>query len=298
MKGVIMPDDSQTQNGSAVATPPASSDGGRSTTGSDSSQPSGQGTGNSRVDSGTDGSRNSDRGDTDDGGDGNGNDRVRSPRVERRVSQLTSTVEQTRKDNLALAEENDRLREMLDDPIDKAKVASGVNIPDRSRQASISMDDYKNDVVSAATAIADSIVKQRLAETLTENNKRLRQSDFTSRALDDMSAVTDPDSPGYVPALDQNSDDWDEDLDKEIADDWNRLFKADPTYRFKDHVKKYVKRRGGRTQNNTNNSDSSRSRGSAALRQTGGTGKSRAVSDADIAKMTADQYKTYLQSQR
>lgn len=260
-------------------------------TGSNQPQPgNGAGSGNTQqVDPNQPASRNTDPDGGGNGGGGGDGDQPRPPRTERRISQLHGVNEELRKENDTLKAENDSLKQLLENPIDKARVAANVQLPDRSQQQQITTEEYKQDVVNAATQIADEIVKQRLGQILPEQTKRTQAADNTGRVLQEMDAVLDPESPDYIPELDENNEAWDPTIDQNLAADWRDVFKGNPTRSFKSFAKGYVKQRGGR-----GNTNSGRNQGTTAIRQNAGGGKNRQVSATDIAKMSAAEYAEYL----
>lgn len=273
--------DEGTQNsGSAVATVPEPSTGTSQSTGSNSTQ--------------VDDTAQVDAGDSTAGGktgssdEGNGTsskegERARPSRAERRISELSKLADASQKRNANLEEENSRLRDQLEDPIK----AADVRLPDYSQQDNVTPDQLKQDIVSAA----DQIVKLRMEQYIPANNQEMTVRQYREKAYEDIKSATrkhvelDPDSEQYEP-----------ELDKFLAATYDKVFRADPSYRFRELVNDVFKQRVGRGQTNTKQTDETKADKSSktALRQTGGSAKAH----KPIDEMSAAEYKDYLSSTR
>lgn len=303
------PQNPDVNQGGAVATVPAPSEGTQNQPAANSNQPAAPAAGDpnvgtQQVDSGEAGAGNSGQGQPNqqqgDGsqGDGtavngDGGAGARQPRSQRRISELAKEANNYRQQADDFKAENERLKTLLADPITPSDIAGRVQLPDRSKQQSLSWDEYKQDVVKAATDIADALVKQRMAQIIPETTRDMTIRQYRTRAYDEMqTAMSD------IPELNEDDENhYDPELSTEIAQDFKRIFDADPTYRFSDHVKKYFRGRGGRAQPNTNPSGGRQNNPSTpALRQTGQSSGNRA--NKPIAAMTASEYKEYLDTQK
>lgn len=267
----------ETQSGSAVAAASESSPEGQPT-GSASTQPVDP----VQVDAVETGEDNSGPSDEGNGSQREEGERSRPSRAERRISELNKAAANYKKQAEDTEKENARLREMLKDPIKAAEV----RLPDYSKQENVTPEQLKQDIVNAA----DQIVKLRMEQYIPANNKEMTIRQYTERAYEEMQEAI-----RSHPELDRNNDEaYDPDLDTFVANTFDRVFKADPTYRFKDFVKDVFKQREGRgqaTKPAVNKEDKS---SKAALRQNTPAAKPH----KDIADMTADEYKDYLRSTR
>ncbi len=273
-----MSDQQETQTSGAVATASDSSPEEKQTTGSTSTQP----VQTTQVDDGETGENNSGSSDEGDGTQRKEGERSRPSRAERRISELNKTAAEYKKQAEDVEEENARLREMLKDPIKSAEV----KLPDYSKQENVTPDQLKQDIVNAA----DQIVKLRMEQYIPASNKEMTIRQYRERAYEEMQTAMQS-----HPELDENSEQHDESLDKFISHTFDKVFKTDPTYRFKDLVKDVFKQREGRDQKITKQTDNKDDKGSkAALRQTGGAAKTH----KPIADMTADEYRDHLRSTR
>lgn len=291
-----MPDSgNQTQNGGAVATAPASSEGASNTTGSTSSQ----GTPAPQVDSGTAPLGNSGHSDNGDGSNGGEGDRSRPPRAERRISELTKQSSEWEKLAKDTGAENERLRKLLGSPIDEAKV--NLQLPDYSKQDSVTPEQIAADTKKAVIDAADQIVRLRLGQLLPEafagqDLKRARIS-----AVAQLREVSNPNSKYYHAELDPESERYEQDTDDFLAQTFERVFKADPTYSFRQLVEQHFKQRGGRGQSNINEQNGSDSKQSTTQQPTQalrGNPKSASTPHKPIAEMSAAEYRDYLRSRK
>lgn len=274
-----MADQQETQTSGAVATTSDSSPEDKQTTGSTSTQPDES----TQVDDGETGENKSGSSDEGDGTQRKEGERSRPSRLDRRISELNKTAAEYKKQAEDVESENARLREMLKDPLKAAEV----RLPDYSKQENVSPDQLKQDIIDAA----DQIVKLRLEQYIPASNKETTVRQYRERAYEEMQSAIQS-----HPELDRNNDEtYDEDLDAFIANTFDRVFKADPTFRFKDLVKDVFKQREGRDQKITKPADNKEDKGSkAAMRQTGGAAKAH----KPIADMTANEYKDFLRSTR
>lgn len=218
-------------------------------------------------------------------------ERSRPSRAERRISELHKQSEDYRKRAEDIEAENQRLRDMLKDPLKEADI----KLPDYSRQENVTPQQLKQDIVNAA----DQIVKFRLDQYIPQNNREMTVRQFRDRAYEEMQSAIKA-----HPELDEdNEEQFDSKLDKFLANTYKRVFDADPSYRFSELVNGVFEQRGGRDQKSTKSTGEtpddgkpSTSRGSqTALRQSGG---GAAKSHKPIAQMTADEYKEYYRSTR
>lgn len=280
----LMQDQTESQNGGAVAAASASTPDATQPTGSTSEQP----VEGAPVDGAGTGEDNSGSSDEGDGSQSKEGERSRPSRAERRISELNKLASERLKKSEDLESENARLRELLKDPIEAAKIK--LNLPDYSQQESVSPQQFQDDLKKAAVEAADQIVRMRLEQALPANNREMTIRQFNDRAYEEMqSAIKDH------PELDGDSEQYDQNLDNFLARTFERVYKADPTYRFKDLVKDVFEQRGGRDQRSTNPTESKEDKGSkTALRQTTQPAKTH----KPIADMTADEYKDYLRSTR
>jgi hypothetical protein len=270
---------SEAQTGSAVATPAVSPPAENQPTGSTTPQP----TEPAQVEAAEAGEGNPGSSDESNGSPRDEGERSRPSRAERRISEVNKVAATYKKHAEDVEEENKRLREMLKDPIKAAEV----KLPDYSKQENVTPDQLKQDIVNAA----DQIVKLRMEQYIPANNKEMTIRQYSERAYEDMQEAL-----RSHPELDSNNDEtYDPELDTFVANTFERVFKSDPTYRFKDLIKDVFKQREGRGQATTKpvvNKDDKASKG--ALRQTGPAAKPH----KDIADMTADEYKDHLRSTR
>lgn len=280
--------DEGTQNsGSAVATASDSSTDTSQTTGSDSTQSAKV----AQVDAGNAGNEN-DEGNSGSSDESNGSsedssgkkERSRPSPAQRRISELNKLAKASQQRNADLEEENKLLKDKLQDPLK----AADIKLPDYSQQENVTPEQLKQDIVNAA----DQIVKLRMQQYIPENNREMTNRQYRERAFEDIERASK-----NHPELDPDSEQFDPKLDKFLAQTYERVFKADPSYRFRALVNEVFEQRRGRDQTNTNSTgetskEDKTSKG--ALRQTGGAAKQH----KPIAEMSADEYKDYLRSTR
>jgi hypothetical protein len=282
-----MADQQGTQTDGAVAVAPESSTGAsQDTTGSTSEQAPEAATVDAAEGTEEDKSGSSDGSD---GASSKEGERSRPSRAERRISELHKQSEDYRKQLEDTKAENERLHEMLKDPLKEADI----KLPDYSKQENVTPQQLKQDIVNAA----DQIVKLRMDQYIPQNNRDMTVRQYRERAYEDMRSAIKA-----HPELDPDNDErFDPKLDKFLASTYKRVFDADPSYRFNDLVSEVFEQRGGRDQKNTKptdgtTDDSKTSKGSkGALRPTGG---GTTKPHKEVADMTADEYKDYLRSRR
>ena len=282
-----MADQQGTQTDGAVAVAPESSTGAsQDTTGSTSEQAPEA----AEVDA-AEGTQEDKSGSSDgsDGASSKEGERSRPSRAERRISELNKQAGDYKKRFEDTEAENQRLRDMLKDPLKEADI----KLPDYSKQENVTPQQLKQDIVDAA----DQIVKLRMDQYIPQNNRDMTVRQYRERAYEDMQSAIKA-----HPELDPENDErFDPKLDKFLASTYKRVFDADPAYRFSELVNEVFEQRGGRDQTTTKPTDgttdeSKTSKGSkGALRQTGG---GTTKPHKEVADMTADEYKDYLRSRR
>lgn len=281
-------DEGTENSGSAVATASDSSTDTSQTTGSNSTQLDET----AEVDTGDSSSEN-DEGNSgsSDEGDGSSDDssgkkeRSRPSPAQRRISELSKLAKASQQRNADLEEENKLLKQKLEDPLK----AADIKLPDYSQQENVTPEQLKQDIVNAA----DQIVKLRMEQYIPENNREMTNRQYRERAFEDIERAARNHA-----ELDPDSEQFDPKLDKFLAQTYERVFKADPSYRFRDLVNEVFEQRRGRDQTNTNPTDGTSNKedksSKTAMRQTGGSAKQH----KPIAEMSADEYKEYLRSTR
>ena len=259
----------QDANSSATATDQSSSTGQGETVGSESTQPAAGG----QVDAGqAEDKGNSGSSDGADGSEGDDGERRRPSRAERRISELSEKLG-------GLEQENRKLRELLDNPLDKEQI----QLPDRSNQTEITSEQYTQDVVS----VADQIVKARLGQILDENNRVLTGRQQRDRAFSELKGA-----PKKYKELDPNSEQYDPMLETYLANTFEKAFKADPGYSFDELVEQTLAIRNSVAKTtNTKQGGSKQSTSQGALKPAASK-----PAHKPIENMSSDEYLAYLRS--
>lgn len=191
-----------------------------------------------------------------DAADGAANDGVRRPgRAERRISELTKRNKEL---ETGLEERNVLLRKLSESPVDQSKI----DMPDYSKVDTVTPDLLKSDILKAANQIVDQKMDV-LGNMLID---RVEQRDVSARSDDAIAATI-----AKFPKLNPNSEEYDEELDDEIADSWNEAKKNNPTYSFTSFIKPYERLLGQSSTTGTDNGATSKtesSRGTSANRST------------------------------
>lgn len=282
----------QTQNSPAAGTAPASSEGAANNQAGPSQV---EGEPAAQVENGTAPQGNSG---SSDGGNGTSEvdeGRARPPRSERRISELSKVAADEKKRADDTEAENKRLRELLGNPIDQAKI--NLQLPDYSQQDSVRPEQIAADVRKAAIDAADQIVKIRLGQLLPEamagqDIKRSREA-----AVGQLREVSNSNSRYYHPELDPDNEAYEPDTDDFLAKTFTRVFKADPTYNFRELVTAHFKQRGGRAQNNTNGENGTTGKPKTPVATRGTTGAT-SQPHKPIGEMSAAEYRDFLNSKK
>lgn len=262
----------ETQNGGA-ATAEVASSAPQDNAGSQASQ---------SVDAGTQ-VGNSGTSDESDGAAQGGEDtRQRPNRAERRIGALHGELADSLSRAQELADENARLKAMLEQPL-----GDRVKMPDYSNVDQVTPEQLKQDIINTA----DQIVKIRLEEGLRQNAQVLTQRESNNRVIGDIDAVI-KDHPELDPS---NEERYDENLEKYLVGSFQRAYKGDNTYRLKDHVEEYF-RSNPNTQRQTNNNQASNGdRSVAAVRPNGSRSNTGGKS---IEDMNAEEYRAHISAKR
>lgn len=241
-------EDQKTQTQSTAAGAGAStSDAGTSKAGSDSSKTSAP-----IVETGVDEGKST----ASDVASGAANEGDRRPgRAERRISELSKRNKEL---ETGIEDRNVLLKKLSESPVDQSKVT----MPDYSAVESVTPDLLKSDILKAANQIVD----QRMDVLGNILLDRVDQRDVSARSDDAIASTI-----SKFAKLNPNSDDYDEDLDTEIADSWKEAKKNNPSYSFTSFIKPYERLLGqsdttGAGDSTTSTKESSR--GTSANRAT------------------------------
>jgi hypothetical protein len=198
-------------------------------------------------------------------------ERSRPSRAERRINQFSAKLKQAESSDA----DSKRLNDMLTDPIS----ADMVRLPDYSKQDEVSPEQLKTDIINAA----DQIVKLRMQQILPENNRSLNQRQLNDRVLQDI------DEARKLPELNPDDESYDADLEEFLAETFERVYKGDPTYRFRDLVAATLKRQ---SKANTSNKSAASDDDAPARAIRPSTSSTKAPSKP-VEEMTADEYEKF-----
>lgn len=208
--------------------------------------------------------------------------RQRPNRTERRIGALHGELADSLSKAQELADENARLKAMLERPI-----GNQVNMPDYSNVDQVTPEQLKQDIINTA----DQIVKIRLEEGLRQNAQVLTQRQSNDRVLSDIDSVI-KDHPELDPS---NEERYDETLEKYLVGSFQRAYKGDNSYRLKDHVEEYFRANPNAQRQTNNNPSSSSDKSVAAVRPNGSRSNTGGKS---IDDMTAEEYRSYITANR
>jgi hypothetical protein len=256
-----MADSTETQTKTAPASGAASSsDAANSNAGSDTSQTSNTGT----VDTGSDAGKSTASDEA--SGAADGGERQRPGRAERRISELTKREKELQTE---LEEKNSLLERLSKTPVDDSKI----NFPDYSGVDQITPDQLKKDILATANQLVDARMNL-LGSALLD---RVDAKEISSKSAEAISSTITKYS-----VLNPNSDDYDEDLDKELSAAYGEARSKNPSYSFTTFIKPFERllEQSSTTEKSTSTTESS-SRGRSAARPSAATRRSANEFPAD-----------------
>lgn len=253
----------------------ASSDAASSNAGSDSPKPANQ----TPVEgAGAEDKGNSAESDAQDGAEKGDRERQRPGRSERRISELTSKIREQEKEIL---EKSQMLEQLQRTPVD-------VTVPDFTNREQITYEDYKKDVIDAATKIVDLKVGA-LGNILEQRTSTQNAAERAAREIEQ--------AENRFAVLNPRSEDYDEDLVHDITEGYTAVFKANPGYSFTEYLKpltKFLETASESKPSGTTETES-RSRGTAANRS---QATSRRGANAFPENGTAQEMEAWFAAQR
>lgn len=243
--------------------------------GSESTQPTNAG---KKIEaSSVEGKDNSAASDGQDGAEGADGVRQRPGRAERRISELTTKVnELTQK-----LEQTDQLATRLQaTPVD----GSQVNLPDYSQMTEITPDQIKKDIITAASQIVD-LKMQTTASALEEKLSWRQATEKSAQAIE--AALK------KYPVLNPDSETYDQTLDQEISNSYTEILQKDPGYSFDKFIKPMERfLDSSNTTPEGNDSGSSSNRGTSANRAGAQSRQTKRFEDLQ----TSDEMETWIKA--
>ena len=239
----------QTQKSSAPAsTSPASSDGDPSNAGSESQQP----TNAARVDtSSVEDKGKSAASDEQDGADSGDGVRQRPGRQERRINELTQKIKELE----ATRTKSSQLQEQL-----QRTPIGDVTVPDFTNRDNITYEDYKKDVITAASQIVD----LKLQTTANVLESKIITQNAAEKAAREIETAQNRYS-----VLNPDSEDYDEDLVHDITENYGSIFAKDPSFSFAEYLKpmsRFLQSESNTKGSNKTATESESNKGTAANR--------------------------------
>lgn len=213
-----------------------------------------------------------------DGADGAASDGVRRKgRQERRISELTTKIKEL---------ENERAKQsQLSEALNKTPIGD-VNVPDFTNRENITYEDYKKDVITAASQIVD----LKLQTTANVLESKLTTQNAAERAAREIETAEN-----RYNVLNPRSEDYDEDLVHDITEQYSKVFSQDPNFSFTEFIKPMSRFLSNTTSQDTTESES-RSRGTQANRAT--SGGSRKSTNAFPEGGTAQEMEAWFATRR
>ena len=253
----------------------STSDAATSNAGSDSSKP----TNAAQVEAGSvEDKGNSAGSDGQDGADKGERERQRPPRSERRISELSKMV---REQEQEIAQKTQLLEQLQ-------KTPTNVNVPDFTGRDQISYEDYKKDVVDAATQIVD-LKLATMGNVLESKLSTQNAAEKAAREIDQAET--------RFPVLNPRSEDYDEDLVHDLTEQYSQVFKLNPAYSFTEFLKPMTRflETASESKPQGATEEEPRTRGTAANRSTAAT---RRGANAFPENGTAQEMETWFAANR
>lgn len=153
-------------------------------------------------------------------------------------------------------------------------------LPDYSKMTEITPDQLKNDVIGAA----DKIATLRTTQAFNEFGDKLTRREAAGKALTEIAQAKRDHK-----VLNENSEDYSEDIENKIGDTFKRIYDRDPSYSFQEHVDTFLP--GLLAEQNANNGTTTSvgaSRGRSANRSTASSRRNqKRPEDMNLAELEA-----------